>query len=174
MKPKAIDIKTEGIRSALLALYEARDGMLSARDVIDAARDTGSPLHDEFEWDDDTAAENYRLAQAGMLIRRVKLTIIKTHPKTKKVTAEVTRQFQANPPPASGHERERGFDTVESMLADHDKRAALLAMVLKEMQSYRRRYAQLSELADVWAAIDAADNAFDGLDHDDRPSAPAA
>lgn len=174
MKPKAIDIKTEGIRSALLALYEARDGMLSARDVIDAARDPGSPLHDEFEWDDDVAAENYRLAQAGMLIRRVKLTIIKAHPKTKKVTVEVTRQFQANPPPAAGKERERGFDTVESMLSDPTKRAALLAMVLKEMQSYRRRYAQLSELADVWAAIDAADDDFGGLSHEDRPSAPAA
>jgi hypothetical protein len=174
MKPKPMDIKTEGIRAALLALYEANDGMLSARDVVEAARDPGNPLHEEFEWDDDTAAEQYRLAQAGMLIRRVKLTIIKMHPKTKKVTAEVTRQFQANPVPPSGKERERGFDTVESMLADPDKRAALLAMVVKEMQSYRRRYAQLSELADVWAAIDAADDSYSRHESEDRPSAPAA
>ena len=174
MKPKPMDIKAESIRSALLALYEAHDGMLSAKDVVESARDPASPIHDEFEWDDDTAADSYRLAQAGMLIRRIKLTIIKMHPKTKKITAEVTRQFQANPTQPAGKERERGFDTVEAMLSDPDKRAALLAMVVKEMHSYRRRYAQLSELADVWAAIDAADGAFVGADNDDRPSAPAA
>jgi hypothetical protein len=173
MKPKPIDIKTESIRAALLALYEAHEGMLSARAVVEAARDDSSPLHGEFEWDDDEAAEQYRLAQAGMLIRRVKLTIIKTHPKTKKVTAEITRQFQANPSPQAGS-RERGFDTIEEMLGDSNKRAALLAMVLKEMQSYRRRYAQLSELADVWAAIDFADESYGADKREDRPSAPAA
>lgn len=173
MKPKPMDIKQEGIRAALLALYEAHDGMLSAREVVEAARDNASPLHDEFEWDDDMAAEQYRLAQAGMLIRRVKLTIIKMHPKTKKVTAEITRQFQANPSPQSGS-RERGFDTIEEMLSDASKREALLAMVVKEMQSYRRRYAQLSELADVWAAIDSADASLGSEKGEDRPSAPAA
>jgi hypothetical protein len=59
-------------------------------------------------------------------------------------------------------------------LGDPDKRGALLAMVLKEMQSYRRRYAQLSELADVWAAIDSADQDFSGSHDAVRPGAPPA
>lgn len=36
-----------------------------------------------------------------------------------------------------------------------DKRAALLATALRELAAFRRKYQQLDELADIFAAIDA-------------------
>jgi hypothetical protein len=48
-----------------------RRGLLQPFDVVEAARDPGSPLHDSFEWNDSVAAERYRLEQARRLIRTV-------------------------------------------------------------------------------------------------------
>ena len=42
----------------------AVDGKLTAQAVVDAAREEGSPLHGFFEWDDNKAANEYRLLQA--------------------------------------------------------------------------------------------------------------
>jgi hypothetical protein len=43
--------------------------------VVEAARDPNSPLHSAFTWDDAEAAEQYRLAQARVLLRRVRVEI---------------------------------------------------------------------------------------------------
>ena len=44
---------------------------LPASEVVASARPEQSPLHDVFEWDDATAAEEYRLEQARGLVRSV-------------------------------------------------------------------------------------------------------
>ena len=66
-----------GVEQALRDIYLSR-GRLDPRDVVDEARDPGSVLHDKFEWDNDTAAEGYRLDQARQLIRTVKIERIET------------------------------------------------------------------------------------------------
>ncbi len=43
----------------------------------------------------------------------------------------------------------------EAEYREQDKRAALLATALRELSAFRRKYQQLSELADIFAAIDA-------------------
>jgi ribosomal protein L18 len=50
-----------------------RTGPLTARRVLDAARDDASPLHPAFKWDDVDAAEEYRLMQARQLVRSVQV-----------------------------------------------------------------------------------------------------
>lgn len=50
-------------------------GRLTPAEVVDAARNPKSPLHAYFEWDNDRAADAYRLGQARQLIRSVKITI---------------------------------------------------------------------------------------------------
>src|SRR4029434_7353041 len=54
---------------------EHEHGHLHPATVVDDARDPTSPLHDFFEWDDSTAAQQYRLGQARQLIRRVKIQV---------------------------------------------------------------------------------------------------
>lgn len=58
-----------------LGRLEQENGNLREQDVVDDARDPASPLHDFFEWDDDVAAQQYRLSQARLLIRRVKIQV---------------------------------------------------------------------------------------------------
>jgi hypothetical protein len=48
-------------------------GTLTRHAVLEAAEEEDNPLHDEFVWDDGEAAARYRLAQAGDLIRAVRV-----------------------------------------------------------------------------------------------------
>lgn len=61
----------ESVTSALLELSAENNGPVSPQMVLDRARDESSPLHDCFEWDNDVAAEKYRLVQARVLLRLV-------------------------------------------------------------------------------------------------------
>jgi hypothetical protein len=55
-------------QAALDELYQ-RDGCLRPTAVVSYARPKRSPLHDEFEWNDKVAGEQFRLQQARRLIR---------------------------------------------------------------------------------------------------------
>jgi hypothetical protein len=152
-KPSPTDMRAESIRAALAAIAEKHGGYLNPAHVVEAAADPAHVLHDEFEWDDADAAGSYRLAQAGALIRRVKFTIVKPDPTTKEVQLVTTRQYQSRP---SQRNAEGGYESVPSILADESKREELLQQVLRELKAYRKRYAELAALTEVWAAIDEA------------------
>jgi len=140
--------------AALEALIERHGGRIGPRVLLDEARDPRSPFHDFFEWDDGDAAEHYRLIQASQLIRRWKGTIIRIDAETRTLKIDDVRRVQS---PSSG--RGKGLDsyeTVEQIMANPDKRENMLQTVLAELAAYRRRYAELSELAEIWAGIDEA------------------
>jgi len=67
---KDFDAAREALRN-----LETRAGYLDPDVVVEEARDPESDLHPYFEWDDTLAGQAYRLAQAGDLIRRVKIEI---------------------------------------------------------------------------------------------------
>ena len=50
-------------------------GQLTARLVLEDARNEDSPIHRFFDWNDRTAAEKYRLEQASNLIRQVQIMV---------------------------------------------------------------------------------------------------
>lgn len=52
-----------------------RNDKLEPETVVSEATDPGSPLYTHFEWDDSTAAHEWRLQQARQLIRRYKIII---------------------------------------------------------------------------------------------------
>lgn len=153
MKPANIDLRAEEIRAALSAIAEANGGYLNPAHVVEAARDPSHVLHSEFSWDDEEAADRYRIAQAGALIRRVKFTVIRQSTETKEVRMVTTRAFQSR---KSARGSSGGYESVAEIMSDEDKRAELLAQVLSELNAYRKRYAELAALSDVWAAIDDA------------------
>ena len=52
-----------------------KDGIVTTQAVIADAEDPQSPLHPFFEWDNDVAADSWRIEQARRLIRSVRLVI---------------------------------------------------------------------------------------------------
>lgn len=69
-------MSTAKIRAQALKELEDRYGRVTARQLLEAARNKKHPLHREFEWNDSKAAERYRLIQAGEIIRSVRVKVI--------------------------------------------------------------------------------------------------
>ncbi len=113
---------------------------LTAKNLLDASRPEDAPLHGEFEWDDTKAAEAYRETQASYIIRM--LCVAPEEEQKEPVRAYfVTATAKV-------------YESVNVIMHDEDRRSALLETALKELESFRRKYSALSELSEVFAAID--------------------
>ena len=55
---------------------EVKYGAITPENIVDAARPKSAILHPAFEWDDNRAAEQYRLQQARNVINNVEVKII--------------------------------------------------------------------------------------------------
>lgn len=119
---------------------EAVDGLLHPEMVLEAARDTESPLHSRFEWNDAKAAEGYRLGQARTLIAAA---IIMEPRLGEPVRAFVSLTSDRK---AGGGYRSSGEVMDNAML-----RRILLADAFRDIEVLARRHVALHELAPGFA-----------------------
>jgi hypothetical protein len=106
-------------REALLALAELHQGRITPEMVVEAARDPNSPLHSAFTWDDAQAAHEHRLAQARVLLRRVRVEI-------ETGTRLISVPYFVRDPEAAP--QEQGYLTLPRLKAQEDvARAAVVA-----------------------------------------------
>ena len=136
----------------LAPLVEQCDKFIAPSTVVDLARDEGSPLHPAFEWNDALAGEQHRLFQARNMLRclRVKIEQVTntTEPVRFFVNVKATPELaEVVPPP-------RRYTTVAHAMSDPTLRAQVLSNALKELESFRRKYAQFQELAGIHAEVD--------------------
>lgn len=68
-----IDAQTAG--EELDKIRGHNSGEVTPEAVVEAAKDSKNPLHAVFEWDDGKAGHQYRVQQAGTLIRSVIVTV---------------------------------------------------------------------------------------------------
>ena len=129
---------------AVLDRINRRDGVVTADAVLREGRKKRSPLHSWFEWDETEAAHQYRLIQARSLVRSITVNILGADDEEITVRAFVHI------------EDDHGYEDVHTVLSTVDRRALLLVRVLGELQQVRRKYADIEELAAVFAAIDEA------------------
>lgn len=112
---------------------------LTPKNLVDANRPEDAPLHDEFEWRDDIAAEKYRESQARHIILSLVL---------------VPEQKEIQPVRAFFSVTGSGYESTELILRTPDKKEALLQQATRELQAFRRKYAALIQMAEVIEAID--------------------
>jgi hypothetical protein len=122
------------------------DGLLIPDEVVMFAQDPRTELHRHFEWNNTKAAHQYRLEQARKIIRVV-------------VTYEphVQENMRGYVSLESDQQQPRGgYRTREDVMSVAETRAELLGQAIKELQRVQAKYQMLSELGDVFDAIDAA------------------
>jgi hypothetical protein len=66
---------------ALSAKLGRELGAITADDVVEDARNPSSPLHKYFQWDDKIAADNWRRAQARILLSSIRYRVSEGEPK---------------------------------------------------------------------------------------------
>lgn len=131
------------IVSELKKIAKENGGLLQPESVVEAARSVTSPLHSRFQWDDSSAAHQYRIWQARQLIR---------------VTVEVMERtgesFDVFVSLSPDRQRESGgYRVLTEVLSDEKMRSQLLQDALDDLELFREKYRRLKELAAVFAAI---------------------
>lgn len=116
---------------------------VSAKDLVQFARDERSELHKCFEWDDSVAGERYRELQAQKVLQLLIIT-----PKVEDREPVSYRLF-VNTGDNSGK-----YKPLPLVIKKPDEYAALLEMAKRDLQVFKKKYSILVELDRVFAEID--------------------
>lgn len=124
-------------------LQESEKGLTPAT-LLEASRSIDAPLHVEFEWDNDVAAEKYRLNQAQKIIQNIVIV-------TDTVDGAEAHQDRAFVITPGGR---TNYVSLQSALSNDEWRKHLLAEAKRELMNFTQKYRRFQELANVNAAID--------------------
>jgi hypothetical protein len=138
---------------ALRTLMDA-EGILSPAAVVDAARDPGSPLHRYFTWDDGEAADKCRLTEAGMLIRRVRIHLVRVPREPQQIGVSLmrvdsgVRSVRFLQAPRGSRGKEGGYRPVDEIVADETLAADMVDTLRSELAGWVRRAQEFCDAAD--------------------------
>jgi hypothetical protein len=132
-------------RTELQRLFDENGGTLTPEQIVETARAPENPLHDAFTWDDSEAAERWRHVEAAALLRRTFTVMRAPGNELRYVRIAVSLPADRG---GAGYRR-----TVE-VLEDPTRRQEMMDMALRELAAFRKRYAELAELANLFGAID--------------------
>lgn len=142
-------IKPDIAYRELEKIREKNGGRMVVSLIVNAARSKRNPLHPVFEWDDSVAAEEFRQEQARRMSRSLKV-VYEGAPELPPTRAFLTITEEAK---KGAPERKVYVSTAEA-LQDPVMRDEILGNAIRDAISYRRKYAALSELGEVFVAID--------------------
>lgn len=133
------------IGEALTFIQKAGGGKLKPAAVVEAARDSDSPLHPLFTWDDTEAAERYRRSQASTLIRDIRVIKTSAHgEENKRVYVHVT----------NGEAGEAGYITIAQASENEMLTTRVLERAMSDLKAWRSRYLELRDtLPELFEAI---------------------
>ena len=132
---------------AALETIRSKNNGLTDDVIVKTASAKNHILHEWFEWDDSTAANEHRRAQARLLIRSLEVSYTEA-PGIKSRVYEV--QHKARPQ----DEDRTIYTTTEEVLANPESRDRLIAEAIKAAMQFRRRFKALHELDSLISEID--------------------
>lgn len=116
---------------------------LTAESIVAAAQKPRNPMHRLFEWNDTTAAKEYRLSQARNIVGAVVVVFEdeESQERTTRAFVNIT------------DDGDRRYRSVAAVMSDNALKEKLLKRGLRELQEFRERYEDVQAFADVFAAI---------------------
>ena len=120
---------------------EIGDRKITPEQVLEIAKDKKTELHKCFEWNNSVAANKYRLIQAQTIIRTLVI-------KTEEPEELPVRIFQTT-------SVRNEYQPIRMFLENKDEYERLLQRCKNELKDIRNRYEQLTEMEEIFAAIDA-------------------
>ena len=134
---KITDVK---VLAKAIKRLERDDGKLLPEDVLNAARDPKSPLHDHFTWDETEAAHKHNLHEARQLIRAVRIDVVINDVPIKVCGYVRDPECQANEP---------GYRNINTVRREEDLARATLVDEMQRVISAVNRAKKLALLLGV-------------------------
>lgn len=125
----------------LYRLIESSEGPLSPEVVVQEARSRDSPLHPYFDWNDKEASDNWRVHQARMMISHIQIVVEGRNDPPVRVFYNVVDADT------------RGYVTMNRVLSNEEYHRQVVEKALQEVERWRVRYHQYSELEPIFIAI---------------------
>ncbi len=132
-----IKLAPEDVGKELKKIH-AKSGVITAEAIVSAATRTTSPLHEHFQWDNDIAANKYRLEQARHLIRCIRVTMEQSDD----LPAKLVRVY-INPL------NEGTYHTIVDVMSNDDLRNSALKKVLWEIKAMAAKNQEYEDLFGV-------------------------
>jgi hypothetical protein len=129
------------VKDELWDIYE-RNGELHPELVVKESEPSNAPLHDRFEWNDERAGHAYRVAQAGALIRSVKVSF--AHDERGKPRS-VNRWLSI----AAKDGARRSFRPVEELVLEDIPYEIKLRQFKRDWKIFEARYGDLEEFGRI-------------------------
>lgn len=117
---------------------ETKHGFVTPKAFVEASRADDAPTHNLFEWDDEVAAEAFRLQTARHIIRTVEV----------EYKGRITQKYwhavvNVNNVPV------QGYFSVEKVASNEDLHRQVVSEALKELHYWEEKYAEVKELTGV-------------------------
>jgi hypothetical protein len=123
------------IGEALEAIRVANAGELHPQAVVEGARPPESLLHRYFEWNDQKAADAYRVDQARALIRSIR--VIDDDDRSRPAFVSIRADAGV------------AYRSIEDVLSNGDLRDRLLAQAQRDLDAWTARYRELREIVEL-------------------------
>lgn len=121
-------------------LSQTEEG-LTAQTLLEANKPKNAPLHDDYEWDNKKAAEEWRLHQSRHFINSLAIVTTTTDNKEEPVRAFFITT------------KESQYEPLTAIVNEPTKYEALLSSAKAELTAFQRKYNTLAELQPVFQAI---------------------
>lgn len=111
----------------------------TAEQIVDKAKDENTELHKCFTWDDEAAAEKYRIIEARQIVRCL---VREELPDAKNDMPPLRVFYKTN--------NGEGYKHIErTIIKKEDEYQALLARAMMELRAFKAKYSMLEELREI-------------------------
>lgn len=135
-----------------LERINSKYGTLIPAKVVDESKPKAAVLHDQFEWNDKTAAVEYRIHQARQIISSV--CIVPETEGKKPVQAFINVRVVDEGDTEEAENRGRAYVPASEVASNDNFKTQHLESIKSRLKNMRREYAAFLELAEVWEAVD--------------------
>ena len=137
------------VLEAIEELNAQHGGYAPDGSLVEIARDPQNFLHSDFEWNDTVAGGKYRLMTEKNMKRNLMFISHSPLPDTPPRTIRVLQRTTVDTPQGT----QKVWMSTVDMMADPEGRDKILKTAKRELNSFIKKYEDLSELADILSPI---------------------
>lgn len=135
--------KTDANKAAEVMNELEAQGNLNAQGLVDASRPVDAVMHQDFEWDDAIAGEEWRKVQARTYIAG----IVYVPAEMPEVTKPMRMYFKLD--------ESKSYNSLETIVKMENGLESLRKQAAKELQCFREKYSQILKVANAESELNA-------------------